>query len=230
MRSHHECGSRRFLIRGPKLSPAARREPVDFQLRLLGLLLLIFVMWSVKVVETIGGFSLAQWGLKPRDPIGLAGLITMPFLHGDFSHLGTNTFTLLVLGILLSVYYPRLVWPVICWSAVGCSALVWLFARPSYHIGASGLVYGLLGFLFISGILRGDKRAVAAALVTAFMFGSAIWGILPIRVGVSWEGHLFGAIVGGALAYRYRHIDVPTKDVKETGEDPGDDWLWRDPF
>ncbi len=125
-----------------------------------------------------------------------------PLLHGDFAHLMSNALPLAVVGTAMLYLYPdasRIVLPAIYF---GPGVAVWLFARDSVHIGASGLVYGLVCYVFVAGILRRDRRAIAASLLVAFMYGALVWGVLPIRIGVSWETHLAAALIGVALALR----------------------------
>ena len=94
---------------------------------------------------------------------------------------------------------------------VGPGIAVWLFGRPSLHLGASGLVYGLVGYIFVAGVIRRDRRAIAAALLVSFLYGALVWGGFPLKVGVSWETHLAGAAIGVALAFAFRARDVPPR-------------------
>ncbi|HUF20040.1 MAG TPA: rhomboid family intramembrane serine protease, partial [Burkholderiales bacterium] len=89
--------------------------------------------------------------------------------------------------------------------------LVWLFGRAAIHVGASGLVYGLVAYIFFAGVLRRDRRAVAASMLVFFLYGSLAWGVLPIEPGVSWETHLAAALIGVALAFAFRHLDIPPR-------------------
>ena len=135
----------------------------------------------------------------------------MPLLHGDFAHLVGNMLPLLVVGTALLHLYPdsaRIVLPAVYF---GPGIAVWLFGRDSVHIGASGLVYGFVSYIFVAGLLRLDRRAIAASLLVSFMYGALVWGVLPIKVGVSWEGHLSAALIGVALALMLRHRDIPPR-------------------
>ncbi len=176
---------------------------------LLLVLLFLFVIWTIKVWESLSGQSLAQWGMRPREVRGLLGLVTMPLLHKDFAHLVSNSVALLTLGVTLLYFYPRVAFRVVVGVWLLGGLLVWLLARPSIHIGASGIVYGLASFLFFGGVIRRNRASVGPALIVAMLYGGAVWGILPIERGISWEGHLFGAVTGLGFAILYRNVDRP---------------------
>ncbi len=192
-----------------------------FQDHLLTTLLGLFAIWTVKIIEMATDRSLTAWGLFPRKAEGLVGVVTMPFIHGDFDHLFSNSFGLLVLGLCLLHYYERDALKLTLWTVLAGGLLVWLFARPSYHVGASGLIYGWSAFLFLSGVLRRNRRSVAAALIVALLFGGSVWGVLPLEWGVSWEGHLFGAIAGCAYALFRIWSEPPIEPDQD--EKPGDE-------
>ncbi len=187
-------------------SPRAARNFV-FAFRLAFACLAI--MWTVFAVDQLFGLGLIRFGLVPREGLGLIGLVTTPLLHFNLSHLGSNSLPLLVGGTMMLFLYPNSsvrALPVI-W--VGSGLLAWIFARSSVHIGASGLIYGLLAFVFLSGVLRRDLRSIGAALVIWFMYGSMIWGVLPAGRGMSWELHSSGMLLGAIMAWRFRGWDRP---------------------
>lgn len=161
-------------------------------------------IWLVKVAEVTFGFSLATWGIYPREVSGLIGLIAYPLIHGDWMHLYSNTVPLLVLGTGIFYFYQKLAFKVIAWIYLGSGILIWLLARPNYHIGASGLIYGLVTFLFVSGIIRKNRSLMTISMIITFLYGSMAWGVLPIEPGISWEGHLFGSLFGFLAAILYR--------------------------
>ena len=167
--------------------------------------------------------NLYQYGLKPQSISGLAGILTMPLLHGDFSHIASNSLPILILGTCLFYFYKEIAFKVFFISYISCGILVWLFAsgreHASVHIGASGLIYALSGFLFMSGIIRKHKALFGVSLLITFLYGTIIWGVLPgdyqkaihyieDRSNVSWEGHLFGFLSGVMLAYAYRKTGI----------------------
>jgi membrane associated rhomboid family serine protease len=182
------------------------------------------------------GLGLQRFGVHPRDVAGLAGIIAAPLLHGDFAHLLSNALPLLVAGTALLHLYPdssRIVLPAVY---AGPGIAVWLFGRDSLHFGASGLVYGLVGYIFVAGLLRRDRRAIAASLLVAFLYGTLVWGVFPIKVGMSWETHLAAAIIGVVLAVALRHRDVPPRkryswedEADPASADAGGEEPWREP-
>ncbi len=166
--------------------------------------LFVSVLWLIAVVEYTLGISFSFLGVYPRAIKGLPGILLMPFIHSNFQHLFSNSVPLLVMGAGIIYFYRSLSYRVfiIIWIISG--VCVWLGGRPSYHIGASGIVYGLASFLFFSGAIRRDPRLAAISLVVVFLYGGLIWGVLPIWPTISWEGHLFGGIAGLACAILYR--------------------------
>jgi membrane associated rhomboid family serine protease len=119
-------------------------------------------------------------GILPRDGFGLLGIITAPLIHGDFSHLISNTFPIIVLGWIIFFFYPKVSVFLFTFVYILTGLLVWLLARQVYHIGASGLVYGFVSFLFFSGIFRKDNKSVALALIITFLYGGLVWGVRKI--------------------------------------------------
>jgi membrane associated rhomboid family serine protease len=168
------------------------------------------------------GLGLQRFGVHPRQMAGLAGVVAAPLLHGDLAHLLSNALPLLVAGTTMLHLYPdssRVVLPAVY---VGPGVAVWLFGRDSLHFGASGLVYGLVSYIFVAGLLRRDRRAIAASLLVAFMYGTLVWGVFPIKVGTSWETHLAAAVIGIVSAIALRARDVPPRKRYswEDEEDP----------
>ncbi len=167
-------------------------------------------------------------GIRPREWTGLIGLLLAPLLHADIGHLASNALPLLVLGTVTLHLYPASAKAVLPALFLGSGLCVWLLGRDSIHIGASGLVYGLAAFVFTSGVLRRDRRALAAALLVAFLYGTLIWGVLPLKASVSWETHLAAGLLGCALAFIHRRLDLPPQarysweDANEPEPDPGD--------
>jgi len=162
----------------------------------------------IHVVNAVFDLDLARFGVHPRELAGLPGILAAPLLHGDLAHLVGNLVPLLIGGTALLYLYPdssRFVLPAVY---LGPGVAVWLFGRDSIHIGASGLVYGIVGYVFVAGILRRDRRAWAASFLVAFLYGALVWGVLPIKTGMSWETHLAAAVIGVACAFALRSRDV----------------------
>jgi len=166
--------------------------------------------------------DLTRMGLLPRNLIGLLGIITSPLIHADFSHLISNTIPLVILGWIIFFFYPKVSYILFIFIYILTGLLVWIFARQVYHIGASGVVYGFVSFLFFSGIFRRDNKSIALALVITFLYGGLVWGMIPGLKGISWESHFLGAITGLLAAYMFRKIDPPAK--KYDWEDDPDDF------
>jgi membrane associated rhomboid family serine protease len=146
---------------------------------------------------------------------GLIGILFAPFLHGDYNHLMSNTVPFLVLCTAILFFYSRISALVILLIWAGTGMGVWLLARGSYHIGASGVVYGFASFLFFSGVFRRDFKALGIALAVAVLYGGLVYGVLPIYPGVSWESHLIGAIMGGLVAYGFRRFKQDEAAAKQ---------------
>ena len=184
------------------------------------------VLWVILILDSVLGLGLAQYGLRPRKLSGLIGVFTAPLLHGGFEHLFSNSLPLLISLTMVLYLYPRSAMWVIPVIWVGSGLLGWFIGRPSLHFGASGFVYGLLAFVFISGMLRLDMRSVAVSIMVWFLYGSMIWGVLPIRPNMSWELHLSGAILGVALAIVFRKWDVlPVKRYAWEDDDSIPEWF-----
>ncbi|MDT8438013.1 MAG: rhomboid family intramembrane serine protease [Wenzhouxiangellaceae bacterium] len=187
-------------------SPRARANFVLAVKLSLGLLALI---WLVFLVDQLSGLRLIRFGLVPREAVGLLGLLTTPLLHYNLAHITSNTLPLLVGGTLVLYLYPHAAVRALPAIWLGAGLLAWLIARPSVHIGASGLVYGLLAFILVSGLVRRELRAVGAAGVVWFLYGSLLYGILPSGPGTSWELHAAGFLIGALAAWRLRGLDRP---------------------
>jgi len=173
-----------------------RRETV---LRSLPAVVLVVLMWVSEVVDIGLGGSLDQYGIRPRDPEGLLGILTAPFLHEGFPHLVANTATFLVLGLLVGWLTDHF-WKVTAGVAVIGGLGVWLIGAPgTVHLGASGLLYGYAAFLVVYGIASRRLTAVIVAVVVFLVYASLVSGLLPGQAGISWEGHLFGALAGVVL-------------------------------
>ncbi len=165
-------------------------------------------------------------GVYPQTIEGLRGLITAPLVHSDWVHLGGNVSALFILYIVVFNNYRTMSITVIVLSYIVPSAWLWVFARPAWHIGASGSVYALASFIFFTGVLLSQTRLVALSLFVVFMYGSIFWGIFPIDPEVSWEGHLSGFVLGLVLAFYYRKdlkIMYPVRKYFEDEADSNDD-------
>jgi len=181
-----------------------RKKFLD-SLKIPTLFLVLIVI--IELVEYLSNSNFVQFGILPRETLGLVGIFTAPLLHSNVQHLFSNAVPLLVLGTSIYYFYPESSKKAIPIIYLSTNILVWLFARDSYHIGASGVVYGLASFLFFSGIIKKDKRAITLTLLTSFLYGGLVLGLFPTKEGVSWESHLFGFLTGLVLAILYRKKD-----------------------
>ena len=179
----------------------ARKKPVLKEFKVLIVSLALF--WTIEILDVfVFQGSLDQYGIKPRQASGLWGIFLAPLLHGGFGHLIANTIPFLVLGWLTMLQETSDFYIVTFLGALVGGLGVWIFGAPnSVHIGASILIYAYLGFLLLRGYFQKNFPSIALSVFVAIIYGGLIWGVLPTRVGVSWEGHLFG-FIGGAIAAR----------------------------
>ena len=189
-------------------------------------LIIVAMMWVVKTIEWSFGIYLGRFGITPHTARGLIGIFTLPFLHGNWEHLLSNTIPIIVLGTALYYCYPSLANRVMLITYLSSGLLTWCIGDPSTtHIGASALVYGLNLFLITSGFIRGNRMLIVISLIMVFLYGSFIWGMIPslaIPQNISWEGHLSGALIGILLAIFLRK-EGPQKEVYHWEEDDEED-------
>ena len=146
--------------------------------------------------------------MYPREFKGLRGVFFSHFIHSNTKHLFNNSIPLFVLLLSVFMFYKEVALKVLVYGALLTGFLTWIIARESYHIGASGVVYLLFSFVFFSGILKKHFRLVALSLIVIFLYGSMIWYVLPIKDGMSWEGHLSGFVIGLVLAFLYKNKGI----------------------
>jgi membrane associated rhomboid family serine protease len=177
---------------------------------ILPALLFVFVMWLVYWLEVKFSFRFTDNGIRPGRLAGLQGVLFGPFIHGSLKHLWSNTLPCLILLTALNFFYKYISFKVTILGILITGVLTWLMGRPSYHIGASGVVYMLAAFLFFKGVLTRHYKMLSLSFLVAFFYGSLVWYVLPIEEGISWEGHLSGAIAGIILAIVIRS-SLPAK-------------------
>jgi len=184
---------------------------------------MVFLFWFIFGIENILELDFYTWGIYPRELQGLKGIITSPFIHSDIKHIINNTLPFYILSISLFYFYRGISYEVFFFIFFMVGLWVWVGARPAYHIGASGLVYGLASFLFFSGIIKNIPSLTAISLLVVFLYGSMIWYVFPIKQEVSWESHLMGAVAGLILAFYYRKKGPQRKkyswEIEEEYED-----------
>lgn len=190
---------------------SSERARANFRLALKIALGFVALIWLIDIVNWALALELQRFGVRPRQLAGLPGILLAPLLHGGPVHLVANSLPLLVLGTGMLYLYPNSALTVLPAVYLGPGIAVWLFAGGSVHVGSSGLVYGLASYVFVAGVLRLDRRAIAASLLVSFLYGSLVWGVLPIQPGVSWQTHLAAALIGLALAIALRRLDIPPR-------------------
>lgn len=169
---------------------------------------LLAVMWVVEVIDLIPGTDLDRWGVRPRTTQGLLGIVLAPFLHTGFGHVVANTVPFFVLGAFIALGSVSRFLQVSVIVGLTSGLGTWLFASPgTLHIGASGLVFGYLTYLVARGFIARRILWIAGGVLALMFYGGILWGLLP-RPGVSWTGHVFGA-VGGVVAAWYVHGREP---------------------
>jgi len=189
-------------------------------------LAVVAVMWIVKIAEYYTGSDFGELGIMPLTAKGLIGIVTAPFIHADFGHLVANTIPMFVSLSIIFYFYREVAFQVffLVWLFTG--VWVWSFARDdSFHIGASGLVYGYISFLFFSGMIRRNARLMAISFLIIFLYGGFFWGIFPDffpKRNISWESHLMGGIAGIVMAIFYRKKGLQ-REVYHWEEDDDDD-------
>ena len=181
---------------------------------LLGVLAFVGFIWCVFIAEHVLPFRLESFGITPRTLRGLIGIPLAPFLHANLAHLISNTVPLTVLLLLLAGSKAQS-WAIVIYIVLLSGALLWMFGRPAVHIGASGLIYGLIAYLIVSGISERRIVPMLVAILVGFLYGGTLAsGVLPTSAShISWEGHLFGVIAGGSIALwltkEHDRVDAP---------------------
>ncbi|MGD0582997.1 MAG: rhomboid family intramembrane serine protease [Bacteroidales bacterium] len=202
------------------LSPETAFYRKKFLLSLLIPGIFVFLLWLVKISELLFETDLSFLGIYPLQLKGLPGILFSPLIHENFRHLVSNSLPLLMLGTGLFYFYSDVALKVSAWIYFLTGLFVWIGARDAWHIGASGLVYGLASFLFFSGIIRRYFRLIALSLLVVFLYGSMIWGMVPeLYKNVSWESHMLGFVAGIIMAIVYR---------REGPQNPLIEWMQDD--
>ena len=190
-------------------------------------LLFVIVLWLSFFLQSNFNTRLINWGVLPRELSGLKGILTSVFIHGDLGHIASNTLPILVLGMMLFYFYKKIAKPTFIWIWLISGIWLWIGGRnhpshPTFHIGASTLIYGLATFLFFSGVFRRHLQLMVVSALVLFLYGSILWGIFPLKTEISWEGHLFGALAGVLVAFNYRK-EGPQRRVYQWEEEETDE-------
>src|SRR6266700_6394929 len=209
----------------------SERARANFRLAVKIALAFVALLWLIQLSNAALDLGPEDVGVRPRELAGLPGILFAPLVHGGFAHLFANSLPLVVLGTAMLYLYPSAARRVLPAVYLGTGVAVWLFARGSAHVGASGLIYGLVSYVFVAGLIRRDRRAIAASLLVSFLYGASVWGVLPIERGVSWETHLAAALIGVSLAFALRRLDIPPRRryIWEDEKDDEPDELYQRP-
>lgn len=171
-------------------------ENAQFAYSFLPGTLFVALLCLISLLSYLTGADLAWLGVRPRNFFGLIGIVTGPLIHGDLLHLLSNSFPLVLLSGFILFLHRKVALRVIVLVYVLSGILTWFIGRPSFHIGASGVVYGLAGFLLFNGFLRQNRSAMAVSLAILFLYSGLFYGLLPTEERISWEGHIAGFVAG----------------------------------
>jgi len=173
----------------------------------------VVLIWGIHLINYLSGYQLYQFGIYPRKTEGLWGVLTGPLVHGDWLHLFSNTLSFLILSFMLFFFFRKVAVQAFSLIYLLTGFAVWIFARESFHIGASGVVYGLVSFVFWSGIFRRNIKSIVLALIVTVLYSGYFLGIVPGEEGISWESHLLGGLVGILVAFIYRR-DLEADEIE----------------
>ncbi len=203
-----------------------QNEKVRLRFSIYTVVSFVFVLWVVMAIEWSSGIDFSRLGIYPRTLHGIIGIITGPLIHGDIFHLISNSLPFLLLGFLLFYFYHRIATEIFIWIYLVTGFWTWILARNAYHIGVSGIVYGMAAFLFFSGLIRKSKQLMTISGIIIVMYGGMIYGIFPemVEANVSWESHLAGGLAGILLAvfFRKTKIDIDTEENDNEQNDEND--------
>lgn len=201
---YHKLAFSNFLL---LLSMDDEKVKIRIALFIAGGLTILF--WLVKIFEVLSKTDIYFLGIYPRSVHGVFKIITAPLIHSDFSHLISNTSAFFILCFFLFYVYFRTALKVFVIIYLVHGLIVWGVGRAAYHLGASGLIYGFATYLFFMGVFRKDTSSIAVALLVTFLYGSIVWGVLPIDPHISFEAHLAGALMGLICAIIFRKAEPP---------------------
>ena len=179
----------------------------------------VLALWVITLLDQSLNLQLWHYGVLPRTALGLKGILFYPLIHADFGHIASNTLPLLILGALAMYFYRTIAVKIFIIIYFISGLLIWVIARQEYHIGASGIIYGLSGFLITSGIIRRNNNLLAISLLIIFLYSGMMAGMFPTLPNISWEGHLSGFFVGMFCAFIFRKQGPPDEHHQLEDED-----------
>jgi len=196
------------------------KNRLQFSIDVVGYpLLMVMVLWIVFWIESRFGLNFNRFGIYPQKTEGLMGIVFGPFIHGSLKHIFNNSIPLFVLSMALFYFYRNIRWKVLLFGLLLTGLATWIIGRPSWHIGASGVVYMLVSFLFFKGIWSKQYQLTALSLVVVFLYGGLLWYVFPVDPKISWEGHLSGFFVGLIFAVIFRGVPLENKKYEWERED-----------
>lgn len=207
-----------------------KRNELDFRLSTLAYpLAFVLLIWFVFWLQIRVSYKIKFLAIYPLEISGLKGVLFSPFIHSDINHLYHNSLPLFILTLALFYFYRDIAWKIIIWGILCSGFLTWIIGRPSYHLGASGLIYVLVSFIFFKGIQVSNYRFVALSLLVVFLYGSMIWYVFPIDEKISWEGHLSGFITGAlfSLLFKVKSVNKHRFDWERHDYNPNNDLFMR---
>ncbi len=184
---------------------------------------LIVLLWIIKLFEIEFNLDFSSWGILPLRVEGLKGIIFSPLIHGSIGHLAANTLPLFILTFSLFFFFRKSPYTVFFLIYLFSGIFVWLFGREAFHIGSSGLIYGLASYLFFSGILSRNVGQLTISLIVALVYGYLFWGIFPLKPEISWESHLWGGISGFGIALLIRNPLPEKEDISDEDQEDDDE-------
>jgi membrane associated rhomboid family serine protease len=200
-------------------APYIRNEARRLRRSLLVAGVFVLGLWLIGIAEFVFDAGLVQYGVYPRHPRGLIGILAGPLIHTSWEHLAANTGAVFILGTALLYGYPKSARLVIFTVYLGSGMLVWLCGRASLHLGASGLTFGILFFICTVGMLQRYRKAIALSLIVFLLYGGMLGGLFPEDPGISFESHLAGAVIGIVLGILLQRRDPPPPPRRYSWED-----------
>ncbi|CAI87247.1 MULTISPECIES: rhomboid family intramembrane serine protease [Pseudoalteromonas] len=168
---------------------------------------IVTICFVLQLINSLPGINLNGFGIYPRSINGLIGILSAPFLHGSWWHFASNMLPFMVLSWLICQYSVKRFYNVFIFTALVGGFLVWALGRSNIHVGLSGVIYGLWGFILCYGVIRRSFKSIVIAVVVALLYSGFVWGVLPQRLHISFESHLFGALSGLFLGYKLAKSD-----------------------
>ncbi len=184
---------------------------------------ILLLMFSIHLISELENLDLHFLGIKPLSLKSLLGILFSPFIHSDWNHLFNNSVSFFLLSVSLFYFYREIAYKVFIVIYLLAGAWLWFGGREGWHIGASGVIYGLMSFLFISGLIRRHIPLMAVTLFVVFIYGNMVWGMFPLArfMQHSWEGHLWGFLAGitAAVIFRNEGPQKPPSPFEDEDED-----------